>query len=86
MPQALEAVQHYRSDVLTARAPSSIYLNKQTYPAVFMDSQFLGQIDALRNVAADGIEEIRLFSGTDATRLFGAQYGGGVIQLISRTG
>ena len=30
------------------------------------------------------IAEIRYYSGTDASARFGAQYGGGVIQLISR--
>jgi hypothetical protein len=83
---ALDAVQRYRADVLVTRAPSSILLNKQMHPVVFLDTQFLGQIDELRNIGADGIKEIRLYGGTDATRLFGAQYGGGVIQIIPRDG
>jgi hypothetical protein len=83
---ALDAVQRYRADILVTKAQSSIYLNKQTHPVVFLDSQFLGQVDELRNIGADGIGEIRLYGGTDATRLFGAQYGGGVIQIMSRGG
>ena len=83
---ALDAVQRYRADVLVTRAPSSIYLNKHTHPVVFLDSQFLGQIDELRNIGADGIKEIRLYGGTDAARLFGADYAGGVIQIVSRDG
>ncbi len=82
---ALDAVQRYRGDVLTARPPSSVLLDKQRYPVVFLGSQVLGQIDELRNVAADGIEEIRFYSGTEALNRFGAQYGGGVIQIIPRT-
>jgi outer membrane cobalamin receptor len=81
---ALEAVQRFRSDMLVARAPSSIYLNKRTYPVVFLNDQFLGQIDELRNFPADEIEEIRLLSGPDAQTKFGMQYGGGVIQIIAR--
>src|SRR5437899_5901818 len=29
---ALDAVQRYRADLLTARAPNSVYLNRQTHP------------------------------------------------------
>lgn len=83
---ALDAVQRYRSDLLTARGQSSILLSKQTYPVVFIDNQAYGQIDELRNIAADGIQEIRCYTGSDAVRLFGAQYGGGVIQIVSRGG
>lgn len=83
---ALDAVQRYRGDVLTRRGQSSVLLNKQTYPVVFLGSQLLGEIDELRNVAADGVEEIRFFSGSEALTKFGAQYGGGVIQIIPRTG
>ena len=32
----------------------------------------------------DGIEEIRILSGTDAVTKFGSQYGGGIIQVIAR--
>lgn len=83
---ALDAVQRFRGDVLTRRAQSSVLLNKQLYPVVFLGSQLLGEIDELRNVSADGIEEIRFFDGTEALTRFGAQYGGGVIQIIPRTG
>ena len=81
---ALEAVQRYRSDVLIQRAPSSVLLNKRIYPVVFLNDQFLGQIDELRNFPADEIEEIRILSGPDAQTRFGSQYGGGVIQIIGR--
>ena len=83
---ALDAVQRYRADVLVNRAPSSILLNKQTHPVVFLDSQLFGQVDQLRNISADGVGEIRFYNGTDAVRIFGAQYGGGVIQIVSRGG
>jgi outer membrane cobalamin receptor len=81
---ALEAVQRYRSDVLIQRAPSSVLLNKRTYPVVFLNDQFLGQIDELRNFPADGIEEIHILNGVDAQTRFGSQYGGGIIQIIAR--
>ena len=82
---ALDIVQRYRADVLTARAPSSVLLNKHIYPVVFLNEQFYGAIDELRNMPADGVQEIRLFSGPDAVTKFGSQYGGGVIQIVSRS-
>jgi outer membrane cobalamin receptor len=83
---ALDIVQRYRADVLTARAPSSVLLNRQIHPVVFLNEQYYGAIDELRNVPADGVQEIRLFSGPDAVTKFGSQYGGGVIQIVSRSG
>lgn len=83
---ALDAVQRFRADLLVNRPASSIYLDKQTHPVVFLDSQLLGQVDELRHISANDVGEIRFFSGTDAIRLFGAQYGGGVIQIVSRSG
>lgn len=82
---ALDIVQRYRSDVLTARAPSSVYMNKHVHPVVFLNGQYFGAIDELRNLPADGVEEIHVFSGPDAVTKFGSQYGGGVIQVVSRS-
>jgi len=83
---ALDAVQRVRPDALTKRGTKSIMLDAQSYPVVFLNTQYYGKIDELRNMSADDIEEIRIFGNADAVTKFGAQYGGGVIQLISRTG
>jgi outer membrane cobalamin receptor len=83
---ALDAVQRFRADVLMRRAPSSINLDKRLYPVVFLNEQFYGPIDELRNFPADGIEEIHILTGPNAQTKFGSQYGGGVIQIISRIG
>jgi len=81
---ALDAVQRLRSDALTARAPSSVLLNKHIHPVVFLNDQYLGAVDELQHYPADSIEEIRILSGPDAVTRFGSQYGGGVIQIIAR--
>jgi len=82
---ALDIVQRYRADVLTAHAPSSVYLDKHIHPVVFLNGQYYGAVDELRNIPADGVEEIHFFGGPDAVSKFGSQYGGGVIQIVSRT-
>jgi len=81
---AYDAIQRLRARFLSSRGQNSIYLNPQTYPTVFLDGQEYGAISSLRSVAANEVEEIRFFRGAEATTKFGAQYGGGVIQLISR--
>ena len=82
---ALDAVSRFRGDVLVTKSPSSIYLDKQQHPVVFQNATYFGKVDELKNIPADGIGEIRFFRGVDAVRLFGAQYGGGVIQIVSRS-
>jgi hypothetical protein len=82
---ALDIVQRYRSDVLISRAPSSVLLNKHIHPVVFLNGQFFGAVDELRNLPADGVEEVRFYSGPDAVTKFGSQYGGGVILVVSRS-
>ncbi|HEX8941901.1 MAG TPA: hypothetical protein VF785_02120 [Gemmatimonadaceae bacterium] len=82
---ALDIVQRYRADVLTDRAPSSVYMNKHIHPVVFLNEQYYGGIDELRNLPADGVQEIHVLSGPDAVTKFGSQYGGGVIQVVSRS-
>jgi glutaredoxin len=82
---ALDAVQRLRGDVLVSRyAPSSILLNKQLHPVVFLNDQYYGAIDELRHIPAGEVEEIRILNGSDAVQKFGSQFGGGVIQIISR--
>ena len=82
---ALDAVQRLRGDVLISRyAPSSILMNKHLHPVVFLNDQYYGAIDELRQIPSAEIEEIRILSGPDAVQKFGSQFGGGVIQIISR--
>src|ERR1044072_2843827 len=60
---ALDAVQRFRGDVLISKsAPSSILLNKHLFPVVFMNDQYYGAIDELRNVPSAEIEEIRILN------------------------
>ena len=82
---ALDAVQRLRSDVLVSRtAPSSFMMNKHLHPVVFLNDQYYGAIDELRHIPANDVEEIRILNGSDAVQKFGSDYGGGVIQIISR--
>ena len=48
---------------------------------MFLNGQYYGALDELRNLPADGVEEVRFFTGPDAVTKFGSQYGGGIIQV-----
>ena len=81
---ALDAIQRLRPFYLSSRGANSVLLDPQLHAVVFLNEQEYGDITVLRNVQANDIQEIRYYNGTEATQKFGAQYGGGVIQLVSR--
>ena len=80
-----DLIARTRGDFLKDRGSVSIKTNQHSRAVVFLNDQEYGIIETLRNVLPNLIGEIRYFSGTDAVSRFGAQYGGGVIQLISRS-
>jgi len=65
-----------------AAAPAQ--MNQHERAVVFMNDQEYGIPETLRNLQPGRFSEIRYFDGVDAVGKFGSQYGGGVIQLISR--
>ena len=81
---ALDVISRLRPYYLGSRGRTSINLDPQTHAMVFLNDQEYGDITVLRNLSANDIEEVHYFSGSQAVQKFGAQYGGGVIQLISR--
>ena len=82
---AYDVISRLRGRYLNSHGKNSIHLDPQTYPVVFLNDQEYGTLSVLRNISSDGIEQIRYFTGPEAVTRFGAQYGAGVIQLISRT-
>ena len=82
---AYDVISRLRGRYLNSHGKNSIHLDPQTYPVVFLNDQEYGTLSVLRNISSDGIEQIRYYTGPEAATRFGAQYGGGVIQLISRT-
>ena len=66
------------------RGPTSINSSSSPQASVFMDAQYYGEIETLRNVPASRIESVHFYPGTESAAKFGHQYNGGVIQLIPR--
>jgi outer membrane cobalamin receptor len=80
-----DVVSRLHGEFLRDRGAISIKTNQHNRAVVFLNSQEYGIPETLRNVPAGGIGEIRYFTGPEAVSKFGSQYGGGVIQLISRS-
>lgn len=51
---------------------------------VYLDSQRIGGVDALREVQTTSVREIRYLNASDATTLFGTGHMGGAIQVITK--
>jgi hypothetical protein len=80
-----DVVARLHGNYLNDRGRVSLKSNKTARAVVFLNDQEYGIPETMRNISPGRISEIRYFSSTDAVAKFGAQYGGGVIQLISRT-
>lgn len=80
-----DLIARLHGNFLRDRGKVSILSNQHDRPMVFLNDQEYGELESMRNIPTGRVAEIRFFSGTDAVTRFGSQYGGGVIQLISRT-
>ena len=79
-----DVIARLRSSYLIDRGRTSIRTNTHARAIVFLNDQEYGIPETMRNIPPGRIAEIRFFPGTEAVSRFGSQYGGGVIQLISR--
>jgi outer membrane cobalamin receptor len=79
-----DLIVRLHADYLKDRGVISIKTNTRERAVVFLNDQEYGIPETLRNIPPRRFSEIRYYRGTDAVTRFGAQYGGGIIQLISR--
>jgi hypothetical protein len=80
-----DVIVRLRAEFLNDRGRTSIRTNATSRAVVFLNDQEYGIPETMRNIPPGRIETVRHFSGSEAVVRFGAQYGGGVIQLTSRT-
>ncbi|PYP76754.1 MAG: hypothetical protein DMD35_17770, partial [Gemmatimonadetes bacterium] len=71
-------------EFLKDRGKISIRTNTHEQAVVFLNDQEYGILATMRNIPTGRIAEVRYLNGMDAVNRFGAQYGGGIIMLISR--
>jgi hypothetical protein len=81
---AYDVVSKLRPMFLKTRGRSTVQGQSQEYASVFLDDQFFGDLNSLKNIAATQIQEIRYYPGTEVATKFGMQYGAGVIAVRTR--
>lgn len=79
-----ELIQRLHGDYLRDRGKISIKTNQHERAVVFLNDNEYGILETMRNIPVSRVSEIRYFTGTEAAAKFGSQYGGGVVQLVSR--
>ena len=81
---AYEVVAKLRPNFLKTRGRTTINAVANDRAVVFLDGQYYGNLNTLRNLLATQIREIRYIGGTDAVTQYGMQYGGGVIAIKTK--
>jgi hypothetical protein len=84
---AYDAIARLRPNWLAAHGVTSAQNQGAgtEYAAVFVDGQHVGDVNALRNIQAFYIGEVRYYDVTQAGARFGIKAGsGGVIEVLSR--
>ena len=79
-----ELIQRLHGEYLKDRGKISIKTNQHERAVVFLNDHEYGILETMRNIPTSRVGEIRFFTGTEASARFGSQYGGGVVQLVSR--
>ncbi|NUP56472.1 MAG: hypothetical protein HOQ19_11600 [Gemmatimonadaceae bacterium] len=79
-----DIVARLHGNYLNDRGSISLRSNTHSRAVVFLNDQEYGIPETMRNIPPGRVAEIRYYPGTYAVARFGAQYGGGVNQLISR--
>ena len=79
-----DLIAQLRADFLKDRGKVSIRLDQREKAVVFLNDQEYGILETMRNIPISRISEVRYYPGTEAVNRFGAQYGGGVVVLVSR--
>jgi hypothetical protein len=79
-----DVITKLHGEFLRDRGRTSLRMNQHERAVVFLNDQEYGILETMRNIPIGRISEIRYFSGPDAVNRFGAQYGGGVVMLVSR--
>jgi hypothetical protein len=79
-----DLIAQLRAEFLKDRGKISIKTNQNEKAVVFLNDQEYGVLETMRNIPIGRIAEVRYYPGTEAVNRFGAQYGGGIVMLISR--
>jgi hypothetical protein len=77
-------VQQYRPSWLQTRGPLSFQNPNAGAVIVYVNNIRWGDVNRLREIAAEDVIQMRFLSGPDATMRYGSNHGGGVIEVQTR--
>ena len=79
-----DAISKLRPSWLASRGPSSVTNSTPTAVDVYMDGNFLGQADYLRDVRIADATAVRYWDAGQASSRFGMGHPRGVIEVIRK--
>lgn len=80
---AFDAIRQLRPRYLRGRAIVSVAYPWTSYPLVYVNGLFRGDLSSLRSILVHDIEEIRYIRPADATTRWGTGHSGGVIHVLA---
>jgi hypothetical protein len=80
---AFDAIRQLRPRYLRGRAIVSVAYPWTSYPLVYVNGLFRGDLSSLRSILVHDIEEIRYINPGDATTRWGTGHSGGVIHVLA---
>jgi hypothetical protein len=80
---AYDAVRVLRPTFLHSRGPTTLRQPDTGLPRVYLDHQFYGEIELLRQIDTKSIREIRFYNASEASIKFGLGNTSGVIEVLT---
>ena len=78
---AYALLQRLRPQFLRTRGSVSMSNTSDAYPIVYLNNVRHGNLNSLRDIPVNDIQEIRFISASDATTRWGTGHGSGVIMV-----
>lgn len=79
-----EAVQRLQPSWLTSRGPRSLTDDTPSVASVYMSGSHVGDVEFLRTLQPDEVEELRYYEAGEASARFGMGHPRGVIEVHPR--
>jgi hypothetical protein len=79
-----DAVQKIQPSWLTSRGPRSLTDDAGTVPSVFIAGNQVGDVEYLRNLRLDDVDQLRWYAPGEAGARFGMGHPRGVIEVVMR--
>lgn len=80
---AYDAVSRLRPQFLNSHGATTISGGDTGYPKVYLNHQFYGDLQSLRNIDVHGISEIHYYNGPEASTRFGLGNVSGAIEVTT---